>query len=248
MKLLIDLGNTNLKWCLAGPQGLLDVQCYPHQGDAAAISFAFEQAELDFNHITSASLCSVASVELVQAVNHYLSSRVSVELISVSPQACGVSCAYDDVSRLGVDRWAGLIAAHNLFPQQAVLVVDIGTAVTLDGLLATGEHLGGQIIPGLEMMQLSLGRGTAQVGFVSTDKHAPAWFGRTTEQGVDSGTRYAIASLIEAAYKVLLSDYDSNAVLLLTGGGMEMIKPIIKVTMRSEPELVFQGLSLIAGD
>ena len=245
MKLLLDLGNSALKWSLLGPQGLSEPESHVHMCDPATAQWALEEARLDYSQITQACICNVADPELEQVVIHFLESHVPVKQVKVESGAYGLTCAYDDVSRFGADRWVSMIAAHNLYPDQAKLVVDIGTAVTLDGITASGAHLGGQILPGIEMMQYSLGRGTAQVGFVSNDPSAPPWFCNSTEQGVDSGTRHAVACLIESTYAQLTSTHGSDSVLVVTGGGLEMIKPLIRVTMQSEPTLIFQGLGLI---
>ena len=98
----------------------------------------------------------------------------AVSPLYIRPQRsqCSVSNGYDEADRLGSDRWAALIAAHHLHPDRDLLVVQAGTAVTIDTLSAQGNFRGGMIVPGFRLMLDALARSTAGLD-TGREKSAP---------------------------------------------------------------------------
>jgi type III pantothenate kinase len=164
------------------------------------------------------------------------------ELVSVEPGRGGVSLAYPEPKRMGVDRWLALIAARRLCAG-AVLVVDAGTAVTYDLLLANGQHLGGLILPGIERMREALLAGT-NIPLVEPEEPDLPW-AADTGAALGLGTIEAPAALAERLHRRLEDAAGGHAVLLLTGGDAERLRAALDGPVRVEPDLVVQGLALL---
>jgi type III pantothenate kinase len=159
----------------------------------------------------------------------------------------GITNAYPEPSRLGSDRWAAMVAAYNE-SQSAVLVVDAGTALTIDAIDAQGKHLGGLIYPGLSLTHNMLETGT-QMDFDLNEMELKDsdFFQNSTEKGIYSGTTQGMASLIDRAYRELMTiNHSAEPVCYLTGGDAEQIKNTLQCSCQLEPVLVLKGLALIA--
>ena len=137
MKLLVDVGNTAIK--LAS-----------HQDGKISFLAADKIQWQDVEHVL------VASVRTNTALNSLLEQAkchgVKVTIAAVSAKHNGVSCAYKAYQNLGVDRWLVVLAAAKLYPGRTSLIVDAGTATTLDVLIDGKQHLGGWIVPGIDLM------------------------------------------------------------------------------------------------
>ena len=157
----------------------------------------------------------------------------------------GVSNAYTSPERLGADRWATLVAAHHLYPGPSC-VVDCGTAVTIDAVAGTGEHLGGLILPGLTMMRQALVENTQGIGRVATGD--VSLLARNTDDGVTAGTLYALVAALDRIVADVAAELDGEVALLLTGGDAGMLLPLLQDSWQHEPDLVLQGLAVIAGE
>jgi type III pantothenate kinase len=160
-----------------------------------------------------------------------------------APSACGVTVAYEHPERLGVDRWLALIAAHRLC-DGPVLVIDAGTAVTFDLLLGDGSHLGGLILPGMEMMRSVLLSGT-HIPRVEPEELAEPWAG-DTGTAVAAGSIQASAALAERLHNRLAQLSGAQPECLLTGGDAQRLAPALRLGVTHRPDLVLQGLALLA--
>jgi type III pantothenate kinase len=157
-----------------------------------------------------------------------------------SSSAAGVECGYLDPNALGVDRWLAIIAAYKK-SGKACVVVDMGTAITVDIINERGMHLGGYIVPGLTMMNEALYRGTRQVKVdaQAIDDIAP---GRVTEMAVANGCLLMIKSMVYSA----LSDINTpSAELFVTGGDGEKLMAVLECDATYSPDLVMDGLQYV---
>ena len=139
MMLQIDVGNTQTKW------RVVDGDSICSRGSQDTESLIHSELDLsDVAGITEARLSSVADSRVAQAIKNQLATQFNIELqvATVSASAGGVACGYEDLRALGVDRWLALVAAYQLY-QGAVLVVDVGSAMTLDLVSPDGQHVGG---------------------------------------------------------------------------------------------------------
>ena len=160
--------------------------------------------------------------------------------LRTSAELCGVQNMYPDPSEHGVDRWAALLGAKKLY-DDPVCLMDVGTAVTVDLMDASGVHRGGRIMPGLDMMRKSLLQNTA--GVKEVDGDCPG-FAINTADAVTSGTLHMLqAGLIEVctSAKERLGD---TMKIIITGGMAEKMLPLLieLPDIRHEPHLVLHGL------
>ena len=149
--LLVDIGNTNLKWSWLEGGLLSEIRSQPHKGMEVSVSIAsFWQNQQPPQR---ALVANVAGRMIEIQLKSWIAEnwRVSAESVRSQASVLGVTNAYQVPEQLGVDRWLTLIAAHRL-NTGACCIVDCGTAMTVDVIDASGHHLGGLILPGINMM------------------------------------------------------------------------------------------------
>ena len=163
MKLLIDIGNSRVK-CVS-----LTGQKLPEQKLSLAKvvlndKFTLAWLEQHYSTITKVIIASVNQAELTNIVTTW-ASKYDIDCIVVKAESerFGVKSVYKQVDSFGVDRWLALIGAAQRYKQKSVLILDAGTATTLDILTSTGQHLGGWILPGVNLMFTSLLKHTVKV-------------------------------------------------------------------------------------
>lgn len=240
--LLLDLGNTRVKWALKTRKGLSPSRALAHRDQSVTAELLRDWKNFQAPHCVLIS--NVASACLLNKVINLAESLwPDAEIDKVQPQrhAFGVTNAYQEPSKFGVDRWLCLVAARR-FHSLPVCIVDCGTAITVDVLAVDGRHRGGLIAPGLSLMKQSLHRGTRDLCYSET--RYPAGLATDTDAAIDSGTLYAAVGLIEWAIKRQPEDTQ----LILTGGDAQRVAEHLSIDARIEPDLVLQGLSILAED
>ena len=155
-------------------------------------------------------------------------------------QCAGVTNGYRDPSQLGCDRFASLLGARALFPEQSLLVVTAGTATTVDALDASGRFLGGMILPGLGTMAQSLALSTAQLPHVETHLSVSC-FADNTLDAIVSGCVQAQLGAISQARAHL-----PDARCILSGGAAQYLLPYVPAPVQQVDQLVLRGLHLAA--
>jgi type III pantothenate kinase len=161
---------------------------------------------------------------------------------------------YRESWRLGADRWVALIGARHGHPDMDLCVVGIGTAMTIDLLDASGRHVGGNIIPGPRLMIESLLTRTAGIqrraggreASQADDAEALLLFAHDTRAGLIAGARHACAAAIEHARREAGRQLGRRPRLILAGGAMDVIAPLLDSPYRREDDLVLRGLAVIA--
>ncbi len=241
--LLLDIGNSRIKWgflregVIRGAGGAAHGKCTPD--DLIAV-WGERPARLVASNVRGEQFAAALTACTLNAWH------LRPEFVTPSRQAFGVTNAYRDAEKLGADRWAALIAAHHLHPG-AACIVDCGTAITIDTLGAEGKHLGGLILPGLTTMRKALGSQTAALPMAPEQQILELTpLAQDTGQAIVQGTLYAAVAAIERARADLSSRFAVQS-WLITGGDTAQIMPLLSVTFRHEPDLVLQGLAIIAG-
>lgn len=231
MILCIDCGNTRLKWGLLTPVGW---HAYGALGLAQIDNL--RAALIDqppFNRVIG---CNVAGPENAQRIAAQL--NVPAEWVVPRQAQCGVRNGYKQSLQLGADRWVALIAARGLHTG-ACLVVNAGTATTIDVLEANGDFRGGLILPGLDLMRNALAHHTADLPLAQADHaHIPI----DTDAAIISGALEATAGAIERMYARL----SRPAICLLSGGAAAKLAPLLQIPVRNTDDLVLRGLACIA--
>ena len=242
--LAIDIGNTRLKWAqYAAP--------YPgaallSQG-AVFLETIDNLAEADWAGLAApASMlgCVVAGEGVKRRVEEQLEIwDVEPRWVVSSAQACGVRNGYDHPNRLGVDRWVALIGArHRVLaqgPARPALVVMVGTAVTVDALDASGQFLGGLILPGFGLMLRALEMGTAGLKAPTGEV---VGFPTNTSDALMSGGADAMAGAVERMHRKLLARTGQEPALIMTGGAAVKLAPITDLAFETVDSLIFEGL------
>jgi type III pantothenate kinase len=242
MKLLIDLGNTRLKWALWDGAEMRSRGALAHAG-SEPIDFA--ALWKDIHELDAAWIASVAAPALDASLAESLRARAIPEphFVRSCAQACGVRNAYAQPQRLGVDRFLSLIAAHGQAAQPTV-IASCGTALTLDALAPDGTHLGGLIAPAPELMRSALLGHTARLGDV--DDAGIVEMANNTADAVASGTWLAAVALIERFVAQAAQRMGVTPALVLSGGGASQLADLIALPLRIDSELVLRGLALFA--
>jgi type III pantothenate kinase len=235
--LLLDVGNSRIKWAYDSHnswlhQGAVDVS------DLAGLRMAFANLPEPQRILASnvAGTQAAAQIETICAV-----WACPVEFITAQPEQCGVRNCYVQPAELGSDRWASLIAAWNMV-QTACLVVNCGTATTVDALSNDGDFLGGLILPGIEMMRNGLTSLPARL-----DAANGKWskLPRCTADAIHSGAIQATVGAIQSQYEFLESH---DAPCILSGGAANDIQTHLSLPLIHMDNLVLQGLKLIVLD
>lgn len=236
MILLIDAGNTRIKWCvLDGGARIADGALF--HADLHRLADVLP-SDLKLTRTLGAN---VAGTDIARRIAETLQpSGTDIEWITPSADCSGVRNAYAQPERLGADRWAALIGARSLH-QGAALVVMAGTATTIDMLTPGGDFIGGVILPGEYLMRQALARHTAQLelsdGAVVT---APC----TTADAIVSGCREAQLGAIERMFARIAKL--PGAQCLLGGGGAESLAADLALPVLRVDDLVLRGLACIA--
>jgi type III pantothenate kinase len=249
--LLLDLGNSRLKAAWRTPEGapgLLGEADHRSLGIAAALEAVLGMATGGAAAPAEAALVAnvageAAGLALVAALR---ARGVTARFLRAVPEACGVRCAYAEPGRLGADRWAALLGARTL-TGGACLVVDAGSALTIDAMAPAGRHLGGWIIPGLGMMVDALEARTGDLGVLrrasSGDSRVP--FPADTGPAMEQGAQLAACGAVQAARTRLEAHCGVPARLLLTGGDAGRLLAGID-DAEHVPDLVLRGLARAA--
>ncbi len=281
MKLLMDIGNQRVKWATTddgatlGAGGEMDWA----EGDAntkvkarraspprspspqsqppasLAARLAAQIAHLD--RPSAVWGACVARAQIKQAVAHFTRKAWSLRpvWISAAQQPAGLVNCYQSPATLGSDRWSALVAVSEMFPQQAVIVVDVGTAVTVDLLARGGVFRGGVIFPGIQSMQQALAAHTENIQAEhlaiaqaeSTTVNAcinPA--ATDTRAAIANGTLLAVAGGVNLAIAQQRALAQTECRVIATGGDAERLAPWLAGEVQIKPQLVLWGLAVLS--
>jgi len=242
--LAVDVGNTRLKWALyAAP--LPGAAMIAH---GAVFLEAIDQlAEGQWRDLPAPS-SMLGSIVAGEGIRRRTEEQLEIwdvepRWVVSSASACGVSNGYDHPTRLGVDRWVALIGArHRILARGAarpILVVMVGTAVTVDALDTEGNFLGGLILPGFGLMLRALEMGTA--GLKAPTGEAVD-FPTNTSDALMSGGADAIAGAVERMHRKLLKRCGLEPALLMSGGAAVKLQSISDLPFETVETLIFDGL------
>ena len=244
--LLIDAGNSRLKWARLSGAGL--------GRPRAAVAADWRAADYA-RHLLGGALperilvSSVAGPAVRTALTGMARARrVPITFVSVPRRGAGIAVGYREAWRLGVDRFVGMVAAHHLFPGIPVCVAGVGTALTVDLIARSGRHLGGAIVPAPALMVQTLLSGTWGIRRRARGGRATGRgpFGRSTRDGIEAGARYAAAALIDRATDEAVALVERPPLVVLTGGGAAAVRPLVRSPAVGVPDLVLRGLAVLA--
>jgi type III pantothenate kinase len=245
--LVFDIGNTRIKW------GLLDAGAMTRTGSMShdklasrGLSSLVRKLPRRVDKILASNVAGAAfASRLAGAVGMHC--HCDVRFARAEKRAFGLTSAYRQPRRLGVDRWVAMIGARAA-ARGALCVVDAGTAVTIDAVDKDGLHLGGQIIPGLALMARSLAAETSDIAMTTGGERQVVsgleLFAGTTRKAVRAGAANAVCGAIERSVRVLRgAGYRPR--IVLTGGDASRILNQLDGNVLHRPHLVLEGLAFM---
>ena len=237
MMILVDLGNTRVKWAQV-PVNTLEVGT-PVQTVAELVAL---WSECSKPHRVLA--CSVRSQSENQALVEWVEAhwQVSIEWLQAEAEALGVRNSYQLPATLGADRWAALLGAHHRYGAQAMVLVSAGTALVVDALSADGIFLGGMILPGYRLMKSSLAEQTAKLPFAQGQFED---FPQCTEDAIETGCLSALLGAVHAMQS-RLQQIGQPVQTVLMGGDAQRLLPHLNGSIWCSEDLVLQGLLAFA--
>ncbi len=246
-QLLIDVGNTFLKW------GLYQSD---HGGSARENRVESGHALLEEVPALAAQFVKFPTPSRI-VISNVAATRIrtaTIRVLEVWPDApapywlvpqetqCGVHNSYRNPAQLGSDRWAALIGARAMLGAKSAMVVVCGTATTIDFLAGDGTFKGGMIMPGIGLMLRSLHEGTAALPDQGGE-FMP--YPTQTIDALASGCQHAQAGAIERLYAQEVQS-TPDVTCLLSGGAARAVAPRLNVPFQFHENLVLEGLYTIA--
>lgn len=247
MMLLVDIGNSRVKWAVCDERGRIEPQQaadYTHWGAADWRNALF--GEQSYERVMVACVARDDSRRLLQEAA-LASGAGHVTFAATSAAAGGVRNAYAQPELLGVDRWLAAIGAWTL-KRRACCVVDVGTAATVDVLDDEGRHLGGFIVPGPQLMVRALHRGTSDLAAftAASPPGGSSLWADNTRDAIERGCCVALAALVDRSAAELERRVGRAPVLLGTGGALDLVAPYVLSEIEVVPDLVLRGLAQLA--
>ena len=243
MILTVDIGNTRIKRAQWRGDVIVDRAAVAYE--VGKSSSAFDDLFLAVEKPLRVLAACVADEEMRAGLSAWVNQywQLDVEYLQTEKKYRNILNAYDDPGQHGVDRWAGIVAGHQDYPDNSVCVISAGTATTFDLIDKDGRHLGGYILPSYATMRASLLADTANVSSVfdvrSDDRSIPV----NTSDAVNLGCHKLLQAGIREICQSAQDEMSGPMQIILTGGYAEIILkyPDMPV-MQHKPDLVMQGL------
>ena len=240
MNLLIDIGNTRVKWACAEDNVLTGHNAFaytretltkllPAHWDTLARPQQVHVSSVADDH-TNAMLGSYARATWKREPQHAVSAR----------EQHGLRNAYQEVTTMGVDRWLAMLAAWRKH-QRPLCVIDCGTAVTIDVVLGDGRHAGGFILPGLALTTAALARETYGIPD-RQEQELRTDYGRSTAACISNGFAAALVGLLQNCAGKVREEQHTELLFIATGGAAAQLIPLLPKQTLHEPHLVLEGL------
>jgi type III pantothenate kinase len=242
--LVIDVGNSRLKWALRGSRGWTARGAVANQDIGSLAVRDWQNLERPLRAVGVNVAGEAARVRVEGQLARW---RLPIEWLSAQKQAGGVTNGYRTPSQLGADRWAALVAARrravasNEAAPRPCVVVNAGTAVTIDALDTDGTFRGGAIVPGVRLMLRALGDNTAALRTAPGEYHA---FPTSTPDAIYSGAVQAISGAIGEMRNRLAGG--EAVTCYVSGGAAQDIAPRLAAPVEVVDNLVLEGVLVLA--
>ncbi len=263
MKCYIDAGNTRIKWQI-GPKAVMQSLAWS-EWDVGLdlwvdrLNTRAQGKPVVDRFIIASVVPPARQTQLAETITQHF-PHVPVQWIQSRARCCGIQFAYPDMTQFGVDRFCALVAARRRYPRQAVIVINAGTAVTVDYLRTDGVHEGGVIMPSMAAMAAGLNQLAPNL--------APFWtqgpqsgaggmgegkmLATNTAGALQLGCRWMLASALAQIVEALsdgakqeLAESIAPATVV-SGGGATVLMPLLSPTAHWMPDLVMEGIRLAA--
>lgn len=244
MQLLIDVGNSRIKWAYSQNGALARHGSASHKGvvPEEAIN-AWRQSSPE-----CVITANVAGHEYAEQLTTWVRQQWQLQVEFITLEASRFELAYAEPERFGIDRWLALVAARELV-EGAVAVIDAGTALTLDIVSAEGKHVGGIILPGLNLMSESLQQKSSGVrqGYTEVLTDQTSLLGIDTRSCIEKGALYAVTGAVEHVLERFQAQAGEVRSVIICGGDGEQISAELSIRSKLIPDLVLQGMQIVKG-
>lgn len=236
MNLVIDIGNTATKLAIFESDELIEKRQVKSL-DAEKLKKILSE----YGQIKNSIICSVTHhpieieeilIDKSNFINFSFETRIPIKNSYLTPQT------------LGKDRLAAAIGANEIFPNQNVLCIDVGTCIKYDFLNAENEYLGGAISPGIVMRFKSLKQFTDKLPLITFSNDETKLIGRNTEESIRSGVQLGVIAEINYTIENYHSIF-SELRIVLTGGGSSELQKHLKKDIFASPNLILKGLNKV---
>ncbi|MDQ7074047.1 MAG: type III pantothenate kinase [Gammaproteobacteria bacterium] len=236
MRLLIDWGNTRLKWRYIDAGKRSEVEAIAWKDRPLDDLFGEEWGSLQPERVL---VCSVLSLSIEEKLTTWVERvwGLPVEWLRSSAALLGVRNGYQNPQQLGNDRWAALLAARR-FCRSDLCMISAGSALTMDCLTTDGQHLGGQIFPGLQGLRRAL---MNDVGLL-TEQGKAVWLAKNTADGIVGGTLHGLASVVTVFVNQCEINLSVPVKVLMTGGDALLLDKVLGLEVVLLPDLILQGV------
>lgn len=253
MLLAIDVGNTNIVLGVFDGERLVQSWRLQSLRERTSdelgllVDGLFGQSRIDRARVHGVVLGSVVP-PLTQTLVSMSQRYFNVKPLTVDPAAnTGMPILYENPWEVGADRIVNAVAAYEKFGRQGnrpLIVVDFGTATTLDAISAKGEYLGGAICPGVQISADALFQRAARLPRIDVRKPSRI-VGRTTVGAMESGLFYGYVGMVEGLVRRMTDELGGRATCVATGGLADVIAPETPLVQHVDPDLTLQGLRIV---
>ena len=254
-KLLIDAGNQRAKWRFHSEDEVLQGAFNHKELDISGLAAEFRS----LSGLKEIWLSNVSGRNFYARMQAYTRHLKGVNLVNLESQdqQCGIQNCYDPPGKLGVDRWLALIGARAQFlsvwnssPPKNIIVVDAGTAVTVDFLHSSGLFKGGVIFPGLHLMQTSLDKDTQNISLSLNTRNQSNQYmpqvAQNTANAVSAGAYHAVKGGIQSVITQILASKPGETTIALTGGDAWIGEYLVGAPVKSFENLVLDGMETVS--
>lgn len=243
MKILLDIGNSSINWALQEQAEFTSTGVFHYKKNN--LEQGLQENLLPFAAPTDVLVSNVAGDEVFNVLNDWVKKQWQQACWqpSVSSHFKKLKNSYCEPQQMGIDRWLAMVTSWEKY-QSALFLVGCGTALTIDLITIEGEHLGGYIVPGVELMQQALVNRTEKINVVVKNKVSLA-YANDTQTAVNNGAFLATVSMIDRTLDQFMREFSCEPKCIISGGMAELIQPLLNDPFEYEPNLVLKGLSVL---
>lgn len=244
MKLLVDIGNSCIKWTTLDSGRFTESHSFDRKKTGIKTSFTNEWKDL--TDIDSIYVSNVGGDKIAEQLTDWSEKKWQLlpKFITSEQKRFGVTNAYQQADKLGVDRWLALIAARQ-HARQATCIIDCGTAITIDVVTKYGAHQGGMILPGITLMRSALASNTSNLTDVVEESEFKT-LAVNTHGAIQAGTLYMVTASLERIVDDLNEQFNNRIRFIITGGDAALVMPLLPSFIAHYPDIVLKGLGYYA--
>lgn len=240
-----DVGNSRIKW------GFLAAGRFAFTASLPADDPQAWESQLEGWSLLAPLSWAIAGVHPPHrdTLANWLRKRGSTVRVIDSARDLPLTVSLPEPDKVGIDRLLNAVAANDRV-QRAIpkIIIDAGSAVTVDWVDAEGAFCGGAIFPGPRLMAQALHEHTALLPVVAVQSANPALPGTATRDAIEAGVFWAVAGGIKALVRQLIANAGAPAkrTIFLTGGAARLLAPAIDTDVALWPEMTLEGIRLTA--